>query len=170
MPDTFIKIASVTVGAGGASSIDFTSIPSTYTDLCVKMSTRSNGAYADIKFQFNGDTGSNYAWKSVRGNGSGIDNSGTASDTKLIIGDTVANADTANTFGNSEIYIPNYTSSNYKSVSADSVGENNATTAYSVLTANLWKSTSAITSIKIYSGTGSLVQYCTAVLYGIKNS
>ena len=40
MATTFTKIASVTVGSGGASSIDFTSIPSTYTDLCVKLSTR----------------------------------------------------------------------------------------------------------------------------------
>ena len=62
MPDTFIKIASVTVGSGGASSIDFTSIPSTYTDLVVVHSLRGTNAavYQQARIQFNGDTASNY--------------------------------------------------------------------------------------------------------------
>jgi hypothetical protein len=76
---------------------------------------------------------------------------------------------TANTFGSTEIYIPNYTSGNYKSSSADSVTENNATTAYAQLAASLWNNTAPINSIKIFSANlGSIAQYSTAHLYGIK--
>jgi len=42
MPDTFVKIATVTVGSGGAATMAFSSIPSTYTDLCIKMSSRAD--------------------------------------------------------------------------------------------------------------------------------
>ena len=64
MPNTFTLIASSTVGAGGASSIDFTSIPSTYTDLVIKASLRSDrntGSATYLTITFNNDTGSNYA-------------------------------------------------------------------------------------------------------------
>ena len=56
---TFTKIASATVGSGGASSIEFTSIPSTYTDLVIKLSMRS--AFTsfnrhDLQLTFNSNT------------------------------------------------------------------------------------------------------------------
>jgi hypothetical protein len=77
------------------------------------------------------------------------------------------------TFANNEIYIPNYTSSNFKSVSIDSVSEaNQAGAVYQDMVAGLWSTTSAITSITLTSlSTGNnFVQYSTATLYGIKNS
>ena len=175
MPDTFIKIASVTVGAGGASSIDFTSIPSTYTDLVVKLSGRT--AYNNIAgsisayVRFNGDTGSNYSGRRVIGTGSSAtsDNSSTTSFISTFLDIT---AYTANTFGNAEYYIPNYAGSNRKSISVDGVTEHNATLSYAALVAGLWTGTAAITSISIFPEptTGNFVQYSTAVLYGIKNS
>ena len=77
-------------------------------------------------------------------------------------------------WGVSTIYIPNYTSSNAKSMSADSAREaNQATDNYLVLDAGLWNPASnvAITSIKISPRVGpNFVQYSTAYLYGIKNS
>ena len=76
---------------------------------------------------------------------------------------------TASTFGNAEIYIPNYASSNNKSVSADFVSETNAADAIFGLTAGLWANTSAITSIKL-TPAAAFAQYSTATLYGIKNS
>ena len=77
---------------------------------------------------------------------------------------------TASTFGNSEIYIPNYASSGYKSISADSVSENNATAAYAFMAALLWSNSAAINRITITGLGSSFVQYSTATLYGIKNS
>jgi hypothetical protein len=77
---------------------------------------------------------------------------------------------TANTFGNVAIYIPNYTSSNNKSISVDGVGENNATTAFADLYAGLWANSSAITSITLYNIISDFAEFSTATLYGIKNS
>jgi hypothetical protein len=167
MPTTFTKIASVSVGSGGAATIAFNSIPSTYTDLCLKISSRESGG-AGLNFTFNGVTTGYNDIELYTSNGTsalsyarsgnagfwGIDNSSST---------------TANTFGNTELYIPNYTSSNNKSGSLDAVAENNATAAYLVMVAELSTLTSAITSILITPST-TFVQYSTATLYGIKNS
>ena len=171
MPDTFIKIASVTVGSGGASSIDFTSIPSTYTDLCLVWSGRSNRASAQdgMKLQFNGSTTS-YSDRNITGNGATA-SSGSSSSTYIYGGIIPSATATASTFGNISYYISNYAGSNYKSLSMDSVAENNTTTAYAILEAGLWSSTSAITSIAISSeNAANFVQYSTATLYGIKKN
>lgn len=168
MPDTFIKIASVTVGSGGASSIDFTSIPSTYTDLVVKLSGRTNysGIVDGAVVRFNNDTTSgNYTAKRLIGSGSAA-----TSDTNNTGAFAVGNTATANTFSNCEVYIPNYVGSSYKSASIDNVAEANTATQYMGLAAFLWSNTAAITSIKISGESGSFVQYSTATLYGIKNS
>jgi hypothetical protein len=74
---------------------------------------------------------------------------------------------TASTFSNTEVYIPNYTSSNNKSYSIDSVTENNATGAYSNLTAGLWSSSAAITSVVISPAAGNFVANSTFSLYGL---
>jgi hypothetical protein len=167
MATTYTLIASNTVGSGGASSVAFSSIPSTYTDLLVKVSSRSTEASAWDWFSIslNGST-SNFSWKSLWADTSPA--SGGGSGVTIPYGGTAANA-TANTFSNTEIYIPNYVSSNYKSVSADAVGENNSATAGRSLTALLWSNTAAITSLSVNSGT-TFVQYSTFYLYGISNS
>ena len=163
--NTYTLISSVTVGAGGASSIDFTSIPATYTDLLVKVSARDTNANGEFYLRFNSST-TNYSDRWLYGSGSSA-----ASTTNTKIDLFLASSGyTANTFGNTEIYIPNYNSSNYKSVSSDSVQENNATGSYTLLEAGLWSSTSAITSVNLIPAGGTFAQYSTAYLYGIKNS
>lgn len=164
---TYTKIETITVGSGGASSIVFSSIPSTYTDLVVKISGRTNlsGTNAEgSTITFNGSN--TYSGKYLQGDGSSA-----ASGSQSIINAglfTAANA-TSNTFGNSEFYIPNYNSSNKKSVSADGTSENNATQAFTAFFAGLTTLTSAITSITIAGNAGgSFVQYSSATLYGIK--
>jgi hypothetical protein len=174
MANTFVKIAAVTVGAGGAANIDFTSIPSTYTDLCVKVSSRTNLADTEefLRLEFNGSGGTAYSYRNVYGNGSAavsLNASGAAN--VLYGGITNASLSTSNTFSNCDIYIPNYAGSNNKSFSGDLVNEQNATKAFAMLVAGLWANTSAITSLKLTpSNAGTLVQYTTATLYGIKNS
>ena len=171
MANTYELISSVTVGAGGASSIDFTSIPATYTDLCVKASLRQDVAYANASIRFNSDSGSNYSTRLVRGDGSATASStqsGTSADLFPIANRSTY---TANTFANGEVYIPNYTAAVNKSFSADAVNENNATAADAALKAGLWSSTATISSITLLPDTGAkFVQYSTAYLYGIKNS
>lgn len=168
MANTYTLIEAKTLGSNTAS-IEFTSIPSTYTDLKIVLSARSdwsNSINADgILIRPNGSSSSMTA---IRLLGSG---SAASSDTNT--GPiTITNASsTASTFGNSEIYIPNYTSSNNKSISVDGVSETNATTTYMGLHAMLWAESSAITSIQLLPQNGTnLVQYSTFYLYGISNS
>jgi hypothetical protein len=169
MPTTFTKIASVTVGSGGSSSIDFTSIPSTYTDLVIKLSARSASTsnFDNPRLTINGSS-STFSRRILYAE-SGSVGSESASD-RLIGAVPAANA-TSNTFGSLDFYLPNYAGSSNKSYSADSVTENNSTTQASWLLAGLWSTTSAITSITLSLGSAlNFVQYSTATLYGIKNS
>jgi len=167
MPAARYFIASVTVGSGGASTIDFSSIPQTYTHLAIKYSVRFNNAspYANTVLRLNGSTTS-YTMTRLYGDGASA-----SAYTNTDIFD-VANGDTstANSFNNGEFYIPNYAGSNYKSTSGDAVMETNATTAQQLLTAGLWSSTAAITSLSLSWSGGNFKQYSTATLYGIKNS
>jgi len=168
MANTYTLIASSTVGSGGAASIDFTSIPSTYTDLVLICSLRVARASTvnNTVIKFNSSS-SSYSEKILYGNGS---SAGSYSDTQIYDVNNAANS-TSNTFANSQFYIPNYTGSANKSVSNDSVAENNATAATSQLVAGLWSNSAAISSISLtdYSGT-NFVQYSTAYLYGVKNA
>jgi len=163
MPNTFELIASSTVGAGGASAIDFTSIPQTYTDLCVKISGRANADIVAVICSINSsalDSG-----KRLRGNGT--DAASASSAENYGVNNSTA---TASTFSNGEWYFPNYTGSNNKSVSMDGVTENNGTAAYSSITAGLENTSSAITSLSFAPNGGNWVQYSTAYLYGVKNA
>ena len=168
MANTFELISAVTVGSGGASSIDLTAIPSTYTDLCIKLSVRGTktGTGEGIYMSINGAT-TNRTWRWLYGSGSAA-GSGSGSDT--MIGNMTASSATANTFSNADIYIPNYAGSAYKSVSVDSVDENNATGAFSNLTAVLWSNIAAITSLSFTPEANLFAQYSTAYLYGVKNA
>jgi len=167
MANTYEAIATVTVGSGGAATIGFTSIPATYTDLLLKLSARNETSnVTGVFISFNGST-TTFSGKYLESNGAtaasgslaryiGVENPGTA---------------TANTFSNCEVYIPNYASANNKSFSADTVSENNGTTAYATFNAGLWSTTAAITSITLQiDAAQDFNQYSTATLYGIKNS
>jgi hypothetical protein len=173
MANTFELIASSTVGAGGASSIDFTSIPSTYTDLCLKLSLRNSyaGTYVSGKLTVNNNTSSIYTSKNLAAGGSSVSSNSYGPATKLEWGPAGANNLTANTFSNVEMYFPNYTSSNNKSISIDAVMEtNDATNNALQLWAGLASTSSAISSIEVNFNAGSWMQYSTAYLYGVKNA
>jgi hypothetical protein len=169
MANTFELIEAKTLTTATAS-ITFSSIPATFTDLKLVMSTRLDSASgATFNYiTFNGTT-TGYYIRTAEGSGSS-----TASTNASIrdAGLDQGTSYTSNTFSNTEIYIPNYTSSNYKSYSVDTVTENNATTAYMELVAGSWSNTAAISSIQISPDTGgrNYVQYSTFYLYGIKNS
>jgi len=167
MASTMVALQTVTVGAGGVSSITFSSIPQTYTDLCVKISTRTDFAATNdnIKMSFNGST-SSFAIKLLFGSGTAAGSVSIGDNTGGIVS-VGANA-TSSTFGNAELYIPNYTSSNYKSYSADSIAESNTATMFMYLNAGLWSNYSAITSINLaVQGGTNFVQYSTFTLYGV---
>jgi hypothetical protein len=157
--------------ASSQASITFSSIPQTYTDLYLVVSARSTrtdqGPRNTLSVQFNGVT-TGYSYRRLYGIPSlatGSD-SGSGADA-FLLGYQTSNAATGSTFGNGSLYIPNYTSSNYKTGSGDSVGESNETSTGLSIVANLWSNTAAITSILIQDPGFNLMQYSSATLYGI---
>ena len=169
MADTYVLISSVTVGSGGTSSINFTSIPGTYTDLLLKASTRSNvnGYGTDMTISINGST-SSFSSRRLYGYSNGIYNDVETNKFGLVNGGT----STSNTFSSNDIYLHNYAGSTHKTFSVDGTVENNSGSVYLVtLTGTLWSNTSPITSLSISDNTGATFQqYSIASLYGIKNS
>ena len=166
MPSTYTPIATTTLSGSPVTNVTFSSIPQTYTDLKVVMSARSLDADTrdSIYIKPNNST-SNLSYRYIRGDGASV--------TSNTLDRVDINADnaTANTFGNLEIYIPNYAGSANKSFSIDTVTEHNATTAYAGLHAWLWADSAAITSLVFATlATDNFAQYSTATLYGIKNS
>jgi hypothetical protein len=153
------------------TSVTFSSIAGTFTDLVIIASARTDrsGQVDDqLQMRFNGVT-SGYSERGLFGNGSSPTSFSNSSQTSIrdIIWTTAANA-TSNTFGNGAVYIPNYASSNPKSVSSDSVTENNATAASQAIMAGLWSGTDPINSITLspLNGTNILANSSFA-LYGI---
>lgn len=166
------KIETVEV-ASPVSSVTFSNIPQGYTDLMLVASSRATRASQEdpTYIRFNGNTSSIYSDKYLYGNGSGAYSGGTTGPTLIQYFAQPAASATANTFGSITIYIPNYTSSNYKSISADALFENNTTTAEHTraqLSAGLFSSTSPITSITYGTYVGpAFATNSTFTLYGV---
>jgi hypothetical protein len=164
MANTHELIQTITVGTNSPTSIDFTSIPQTYTDLKLLLSIRSSAA-SNLFISFNSDvTDANYGRKNIY------------TDDYSTIGQFATTDRTAgfvfamstNAFCTTEVYIPSYTSSYRKAFHSQSYSANNGTTSSGYMTCNQWFNTAAITAVKVSGGTYS--QYTTASLYGIKNS
>lgn len=168
MANTLIPIQTYTL-TSTASSVTFSNIPQNYTDLKVVVSARSDTSRASNGFLFdvrpNGSS-SNMTRKSVYGDGSTVASSSGTEGYNMALNPSDY---TASTFSNTELYITNYTSSNYKSMSTDTVAENNATTTLTLLGVMLWSSTSAITSLVFTPFAGNFVSGSTFTLYGISN-
>lgn len=148
-----------------AASVTFDNIPqSGYTDLKIVGSVRSDysGQAIALRINPNGST-ANMTGRVLLGSGSAASS---FTDT-IAYASAVADTSTANTYNNVEWYIPNYTSSNNKSISVDFVTETNATAAIMGLSAGLWSSSSAITSLVIATTAGNLMAYSTFSLYGV---
>ena len=169
---TMTLIGLVTVGSGGAATIDFTSIPSIYTDLCLKISYREVYAstFLTPNIYLNGvNTGTSYFGCRLEGNGTSTGSGYYTSGAKATAENINASLSTASVFTSAEIYIPNYAGSNNKSWSMDIVTEANAILSYADLHASLWSNTAAINRVTL-EAPSMFAQYSTAYLYGISNS
>jgi hypothetical protein len=168
MPIAYNKIASVTVGSGGAANMDFQNIPADYTDLVLKVSARNSSNENAYRVRINNDSSTLYSARFLLGNGSTASSNNNSTQTAAFVGRMSMSTDTASTFGSTDIYIPNYTSSVAKSLSSDVVTENNATTAFQSLFAALYTGTSAITRLTLIPDANNFAEHSTATLYGIK--
>jgi hypothetical protein len=165
-------IESKTLGTAQAS-IEFTSIPQTFTDLVVLMSVRSTRADGSegARLRLGNtsiDTGNNYSNRLLQGNGSTVLSAENSSADRILAGGFVAATATSSTFANQMIYIPNYTGSQNKSISIDSVTENNITTAFQFIGASLWTNSSPVARLIVFGDAGdNLVAGSMVSLYGI---
>jgi hypothetical protein len=171
MPSTYELIASNTVGSGGVGSVTFSSIPSTYTDLLIKVSSRDSGAnyVNNLLVTFNAST-SGYSDRMLYSTGLSALSASNTSVARFAFAYSAGATATSNTFSNGEIYIPNYTGANNKSASFDFVTENNNSNSFADLAANILANTAAITSVTFTASSATLQQYSTFYLYGIKNN
>lgn len=172
--ETMTKIGTVTVGAGTDSSITFSNIPQTYTDLIVKVSGHLTGTgfgAATVKLIFNSST-SGYSWRSVF-----TDSAGGSYSQK---GDSVAFIEagilpasqlspTLNVFGVLDMLISNYSSNNSKAVSIDYAQESGSVDNYNGFVSGIWVNTAPITSLTITPNASNFSQYSTFTLYGVKS-
>jgi hypothetical protein len=172
-----IPIATVTVGSGGASSIEFSSIPQSYEHLQIRGLGRSTIAdtndFAIIKF--NSDSGANYTYHYLRGDGTSASAQGSGYGTSDYLRSagfiSGANA-TAQVFGTTIIDILDYTNTNklktIRTLTGKDANSNNADGRV-YLFSMLWGSTSAITTITLTTQ-ANWAQYSSFALYGIKRA
>jgi hypothetical protein len=167
MPSTYEPIATTTLGTA-ATSMSFTSIPATYTDLRVVWTgSFANAGGSRLSLRFNSDSGTNYSYTRLSGNGTAAASARNTSQTDIIMGvsDIPQNAIHLN-----EIDVFSYAGSTFKTCLIGQSSDNNGS-GWVFRQVGLWRSTSAITSITLldYQGT-NINAGTTATLYGIKNA
>ena len=172
MANTYTLIAS-NVLSSGATSVTFSSIPATFTDLVLKISARNDGANNNnnLGIRVNGLSTTIYSSRYIQGEGSSASSSSNANNPQLELNTTNGSLYTANSFTSLEFYLPSYTAAIDKPMSGISQSENNATGALTRDTANLIRTTGAITSILLYEiSSNNFVSGSSFYLYGIKKS
>ena len=164
------SIATVTVGSGGASSIEFTSIPGTYQHLQLRGVLRGTAAATNrsLYWTVNGSGGTNYASHYLYGDGASAAAVGASSNPDAYFGDIPAATASASIFGACVIDLLDYAStSKTKTVRAMVGGDRNGGGRIT-LASGLWNSTSAVTSFKIILSTDDFAQHSTLALYGVR--
>jgi hypothetical protein len=172
MPTTYQLIASNVLGSN-AASVTFSSIPSTYTDLVLRMSLRNTHGTvsSEGRLEVNGITSFIYSYTGLSGNGSTASSNGTTATVRFSEFPITGSTATTNTFSNVEIYIPSYTANINKPFNSFGVDETNAVNAIIKTQAALIQTTAAISSIYIYNlSTFEYVAGSSFNLYGIKKN
>lgn len=162
-------IETKTVPSGGVASIEFTSIPQEGVDLKMLISARTDasGIATEYRFTFNGNAGSVYSTIGLAGDGSGASRRNVSGTSFLENLSLQKNGATANTFGNGELYVSNFTGSLPKVASFMAVSENNGSEAYQGFAAFATSDSSPITSIKVFGTLGNMMEHSTASLFKI---
>ena len=162
MPATYEKIATTTLGSAG--QITFTSIPATYTDLRIVLVSKSVSNGANVQFRFNSDTGNNYSFTYIRGDGASASSYRESNIPYGYFADQSSSSQP--NMGTLDIF--SYAGSTYKTALATYADDRNGS-GYVFNTVNLWRSTAAITSVALSPSNfgGNFQSGTTATLYGI---
>lgn len=173
MANTYELIKGETL-TGVSSTYTFSAIPSTYTDLMLRVSLRTaDASFTEVfTLRFNGISTSTHSYTAIAGVSGTAQSFAATSETSIRGGVSAAASNTASTFASAEVYIPSYRAGRNKPVGAFSVSENNTVNDAPIqANAGYWRNTAAITSITIASLSGSGWRADSSFyLYGIKNS
>ncbi len=166
---SYESIATVTVGSGGSATVDFTSIPSTYTHLQIRSLARTDyaGLNASLNFRLNSDTGSNYSYHAVY-EGGGVTTIAASNVAFGEAGQVTGATATSTCFGVMVLDILDYANTNKFKTTRSLAGWDSNTSGQVLFYSSNWRSTSAITSIRLSAGAGNFIQYSQFALYGIK--
>ena len=163
MASTYTPIATQTLGTSG-TSVTFSSIASTYTDLVVVMAVLPTGSLGyGPWFQFNGDTGSNYSITWLQGDGSSAASGRQTSQIKGYLSWSIGLSGSSNTIA----HIQNYSNATTYKTYIDRINETAGSFPGAGATVGLWRNTAAISTIKIGTD-GTFNTGSTFTLYGIK--
>ena len=182
-PGAMTPIATVAVGAGGASTIDFTSIPDSYEHLQLRLFLRNTEtvyAYGYVAAKFNNDSGANYTGHRLYGTGASpyadVTVFGTVAASNMEFGWTVdAKSGYDSRFGVSVVDILDYkNTAKHKTVRSLTGYDTNVSTAADNgqvgIYSSHWRSNDAINRITLYTYAGTYAQYSHAALYGVKKA
>jgi hypothetical protein len=177
---SYESIATVTVGSGGTSYIEFTSIPSTFKHLQLRGISQTNRATYNtsaLKVVLNGDTAANYSSHILSSDPASPSTSavagGAASQTSIAELSTSSSV-ASNVFGASVVDILDYTNTNkYKTIrflsGADTNGAASGYAGWIGFGSGAWLNTTAVTNVRFYPQFGTTInQYSSFALYGIK--
>lgn len=164
--NTYVALDLKTV-TSAVSSVTFTSIPSTYTDLVLVINAQASTVGQVIEMQYNNDTSSNYSMTELYGNGTSPGSFRRSSISSLQTSWNIVNFPDLN-FGNAIIHLMNYSNTTtYKTV-LSRTNAPSATYGGTVSSVGLWRSTSAISTLKVFLGGGNFAVGSTFSLYGIR--
>lgn len=169
----FEHIETITVGAGGAASVTFSSIASTYKHLQIRGILRPEAATSppyNTFFRFNADSGSNYARHRLSGDGTSATSGSATSQTYGEFNYHLGSNSTASTYAATVVDVLDYASTS-KNKTVRALGGYDANgSGYAQLMSTVWlNSSNAVTSVTIYTGNLSdFEQYTTFSLYGVK--
>lgn len=168
----FESIATVTVGSGGAASMEFTNIGAGWQHLQLRFIariTRSGQARDGVALTVNGSGGTNYAIHELYGDGGSATAYGVANQAYSTVYDFPASTATASIFGAAVIDLLDYASTSKNKTFRIFGGSDRNGAGIVGLNSGLWNSTSAITSVKVAPLNGTdFVQHSTAALYGLR--
>jgi hypothetical protein len=165
MPATYEPIATQTLGSA-ATSISFTSIPATYTDLRLVLygvPLNTSGTFASVRL--NSDTGTNYSYTYLEGNGAAITTARQASVATCYINPNYASG-IAPYIGAVDVF--SYAGSTFKTMLFNYSGDKNAANGGLYEAVALWRNTAAVTGVDFVAGGNQFQSGTIATIYGIK--
>jgi hypothetical protein len=172
MANTYSLIASNVLTAS-ASSVTFSSIPDIYTDLVIKISARTDAAGNSdpLNLRINGDTATNYSFSRLTGSSGSVGGAAEVNQQQITYVLVNGNGSTANTFSNTEIYIPSYAVlGNFKQLGVITTAENNSAASSTNILAGYYRNSTVLTSLSFTGNLSNLLTGSSFYLYGIKRN